>query len=157
MPPALLFALAATLGHSGDPLLSVSLTTQNSILVSVDAVKRGTTGVMSNPPIDVATQRSRVAVFGGRKGVVTEDGKVVNGMGFLAWRQNDSVVVAVFVLVPGRDQLNTNFTDAADLMQLAHRHLINYVLKDHDAVVVKEAASLGFGTTTIQLVPAKMP
>ena len=30
-----------------------------------------------------------------------------------------------------------------------------YVLKDNETAVVKEAASLGFGTTTIQLMSAK--
>lgn len=152
----LLFAIVSALGGPADPPHTTSLAA-DSVLVSVDAVKRGTTGVMSNPPKDVATQRSRVAVFGGRKDIRTEDGKIVNGMGFLAWRQNHSVVVAVFVLVPGKDQLNTNFTDAADYRQLAHRHLINYVLKGSEAVVVKEAASLGYGTTTIQLVPPAAP
>lgn len=166
MLPTLLLAIVTVLGSVGDPSHTAPQTPGDSVLVMIDGVKRASTGVAANPPKDVATQRSRIAAFGGRENVRTEDGKVVNGIGFMAWRQDRSVVVAVFVLVPGDDQPNTNVIGGsarspadvgAEYKRLSHRHLINYVLKDTEAVEVKEAASLGFGTTMMQLVPAKAP
>ena len=166
MLPTLLFAIVTVLGVAGDPFHTAPQTPGDSVLVMIDGVKRATTGVAANPPKDVTRQRAPIAAFGGRENVRTEDGKVVNGIGFMAWRQDRSVVVAVFVLVPGDDQPNTNVIGgsarshadvSAEGRRLSHRHLINYVLKDNEAVEVKEAASLGFGTTTIQLVPVKTP
>jgi hypothetical protein len=156
MLSTVLFAAVTVLSSPGE-LHSAFPTAQDAVLVSVNGLKAVSTPVAAHPPKDVARQRARVAVFGGRQGVRTEDGKVVNGMGFIAWRHDHSVVVAVFVLVPGGDQPNTNVDVTAGYEQLSHRHLINYVLKDSEPVEVKEAASLGFGTTIMQLVPAKAP
>jgi hypothetical protein len=93
--------------------------------------------------------RPGVAVFGGRQGVRTEDGKFVAGMGFAAWRKGQAVIVAVIVLVSDDDRRIANH---ADYELLSHRHLINYELKAGEVLEVKEAASLGFGTTTVALV-----
>ena len=141
-----------TAGGSRDSDHRVFEARQDAVLVSVDGVKRAQTQVSANPPKDLATLRGRAALFGGREGVRTEDGKVVNGIAFAAWRQNEVVVVAVFVLVPGNGQPNTNINVAAGYQQLSHRHLKNYALKNGEAVEIKEAADLGYGKTTIQLV-----
>jgi hypothetical protein len=126
--------------------------------VSVDGVKRAQTEISSNQPKDPAKARARVAALGGREGVRTDDGKVVNGMGFASWRQGQEILVAVFVLVPNDHQPNTNLTiGPKEWSELSHRYLKTYVLKGTEPLEVMEAASLGYGKTILEVVPAKAP